>query len=33
MKIDSNELAAVHVTGIRADIAHSLLRLSAAYQA
>ncbi len=33
MKIDSNELAAVHATGIRADIAHSLLRLSANYQA
>lgn len=33
MNIDSNELAAIHAAGIRTEIPHSQLRLSASYQA
>src|SRR3546814_3175925 len=33
MKIDSNELAAIHAAPTRMDIPHSQLRLSEAYQA
>ena len=33
MKLDSNELAAVHAAATRTEIPHSQLRLSEAYQA